>query len=438
MSGAPNVLLITVHDAGRHFGCYGAGTVRTPAIDALAADGVRFARHFATSPVCSPSRGAMLTGRYPQSNGLLGLTQPPYWWSLHPGERHLARILGEAGYHTALFGIQHEGTDAAALGFAARTLEHVPNSVTHPAHEVAAAVGAFLRADGRGATPFYAQIGLFEPHTPYAFGGVAPDDTLGVAVPPYVVDSPPARQHLAGFQGAVRAADRAVGTILAALDAAGLAERTIVIFATDHGIELPRAKWFCYEPGLEAALIMRWPGGGIGGGGVCDWLLSNVDLVPTLLELLGLPCPATVQGRSFAGAFRDGAAPTREAVYAMFEAQASRRVIRAVRTARHKLIRNFAPARPLRAPVDFAAPQEDMGANAIVEFYDLAVDPREFHNLADSPGHADAYAATSDLLWRWLEEVDDPLLAGPVATPIYHLAMAEYRASGRGRHGGGR
>ncbi len=431
MADKPNVLIITVHDAGRHFGCYGAATVRTPAIDALAADGYRFDRHFACSPVCSPSRGAMLTGRYPQSNGLLGLTQPPYWWSLNPGERHLAHLLADAGYHTALFGIQHEAVEAASLGFAACALEHVPNRVTFPADEVAAAVGDFLRSRTPHAGPFYAQVGLFEPHTPYSFGGVAPDDQSGVWVPPYIVDNAAARQHLAGFQGAVCAADRAVGAILAALRATGLEDDTLVVFATDHGIELPRAKWFCYDPGLAAALVMRWPAGGIIGGAACDWLLSNVDLVPTLLELLALPIPNTVQGRSFTGAFRPGNAPTHDAIFGMFEAQASRRVIRCVRTARHKLIRNFVPARPLVVPVDMSNVQEDMTANPIVELYDLTHDPHEFHNLADSPDHADTYAALSERLWRWLEAVADPLLVGPVPTPMYRQAMAEYVPSDR-------
>ena len=82
MSQKPNILIITNHDSGRHFGCYGVETVHTPAIDALAADGLKFENYFATVPLCSPSRGAMLTGRYPQSTGLMGLTHAPWHWSL--------------------------------------------------------------------------------------------------------------------------------------------------------------------------------------------------------------------------------------------------------------------------------------------------------------------------------------------------------------------
>ena len=81
----PNIIIITTHDTGRHFGCYGVDTVHTPAIDAIADDGFKFTNYFTTSPVCSPSRGAMLTGRYPQSNGLIGLTHSPWDWCFNEG-----------------------------------------------------------------------------------------------------------------------------------------------------------------------------------------------------------------------------------------------------------------------------------------------------------------------------------------------------------------
>ena len=110
----PNILFITCHDLGRHLGCYGVPTVHTPELDRLAASGVRLTRAFATAPSCSPSRAAIATGRYPHANGVMGLAHPPFGWDLHPGERHLAQLLGDAGYDTHLFGFQHVSARSSA------------------------------------------------------------------------------------------------------------------------------------------------------------------------------------------------------------------------------------------------------------------------------------------------------------------------------------
>jgi N-sulfoglucosamine sulfohydrolase len=113
----PNIVQITCHDLGRHLGCYGIETVHTPTLDRLAAEGVRFAHSFCTSPGCSPSRAAMATGRYPHANGVMGLAHAHFGWELAPGERHIAGLLAEGGYHTVLFGLQHVTYHPEKLGF---------------------------------------------------------------------------------------------------------------------------------------------------------------------------------------------------------------------------------------------------------------------------------------------------------------------------------
>jgi arylsulfatase A-like enzyme len=421
----PNILVLTSHDTGRHIGPYGVKTVHTPALDALAADGVRFDQYFTTSPVCSPARGAMLTGRYPQSNGLMGLTHDPWDWTLNAGERHLSHILRDAGYHTALFGIQHETERGAELGFAERHLERGQGQ-RHPAGEVAAAAAAFLTGEAAARAPFYTQVGFFETHRPFDYGGVELDDSLGVFVPPYLQANDAARAQLAHLQGAVRTLDNAVGAILAALDASGLAENTIVIYTTDHGIEFPRAKWFLYDAGIAVALLMRWPGGGITGGRVCDWLLSNVDFVPTLLDLAGVPIPGNVEGRSFAAWFAGEAAPPpRDAVFAMF--QGANNESRCIRTRDAKLIRTFTPRRRHELPIDIANVVQRVRCPT-VELFDLARDPNEFTDVGGDPAYAAVRADLSARLWAWLEAVNDPVLRGPVPTPYYQEAIAEYTA----------
>ncbi|MBT5830358.1 MAG: sulfatase [Candidatus Latescibacteria bacterium] len=417
----PNVIIITTHDTGRHFGCYGIDTVHTPAIDAIAEDGCKFTNYFTTSPVCSPSRGCMLTGRYPQSNGLIGLTHSPWDWSFNEGEQHLSHIMRDAGYHTALFGIQHESSNVDELGFESKHAQRGPG-VTRTALDIAGSLADFLKSND-ASDPFYAQVGFFETHRPHDFGNVESDDSKGIYVPPYLVDDATSRQELAVQQGAVRRVNDAVQIITDALKESGHEDNTILVFTVDHGIEFPRAKWFCYDPGIEIALIMRWPKGGIKDGQVCDNLLSNVDFLPTLMNLIDEPIPDNIEGISFKSVLTDSKAPqTRDAVFSVFQGSDAR----SVRTNRYKLIRNFAPRRILDFPVNMTNTPRSRIKLPVVELYDLEEDPNEFDNVATNPAYKEIYTELSNLLWDWMEEVDDPSLKSPIPTPYYYEAVEEY------------
>lgn len=424
MANRPNIVLITTHDSGTHFGCYGVDTVHTEAIDSLAADGVRLENMICSSPVCSPSRASLTTGRYPQSNGMFGLLHSPWDWRLNEGERHVASLLGEAGYESALFGFQHEHTNPTELGF-----ERVEARQPLPRADQVAEAFAGFSAERRDDRPLYAQIGFWETHRPWDRYGDGPDDTKGVWVPPYLEDNAAWREDLAGLQGVIRVVDEAVATITRALHDSDLEENTIVIFTTDHGIEFPRAKWFCYDPGIRVATILRWPGGGLTGGRVCDQLLSNVDVLPTLLELAGLDVPDSVEGRSFAASARDESAPSpRDTAYGMFLGRDNR----FLRTTRYKLIRNFGATRYPRPPIAAMGTRADLNVEP-VELYDLEADPNEFSNVAEEPDYAEVRAELDEKLWNWLEELDDPILRGPTPTPAWERAMADYRSRGQSR-----
>ncbi|MCZ8513877.1 sulfatase [Paenibacillus filicis] len=429
----PNVVIITCHDLGRHLGCYGVSTVQTPSIDRMAEDGVLFSNYFTVSPVCSPSRGTMLTGRYPQSNGLMGLTHAPWSWALNEGERHLSHLMSEAGYRTMLFGIQHETSNADSLGFQEMYAQRQGAGLPRSCQEVAGEVVGFLRINKEADRPFYAQIGFFETHRPFNFAGVEPDDSHGVYIPPYILDNEESRAQFAQLQGDVRSVDAAVQSIQEALRETGQERDTLFVFTADHGIEFPRAKWYCYDPGIEIALIMRWPGGGLEGGKRCESLLSNIDFLPTLLDLIDVSAPRNLDGTSFKALIPgqeadDTSAAPQKAVFSIFEGGLTMvhpTVSRAVRTEHYKLIRHFWPARKHEVPVNIANPELKQKM-PVVQLFDLDKDPNEFCNVADDPAYAGILSELSGQLWAWLERVDDPILKGPTPTPYYQEAIADY------------
>jgi N-sulfoglucosamine sulfohydrolase len=398
--------------------------VHSPALDRLAATGVRFARSFCTAPQCSPSRAALHTGRYPHSTGVLGLAHAPFGWRLDARERHTARILLDAGYSTTLVGMQHlvERDAASELGY-----EHV--APVMPADDEAEVATSLLRAIRR---PFYLEVGFEEPHRPYDFGGATPDTSLGVTVPGYLPDTPGTRADVAAFQGAIRQMDRGVGRILAALDDLGLAESTVVVFATDHGAAMPRAKCTLYDPGIEVALLLRVPG--LAPRVVPD-LVSNVDVTPTLLDALGLASPENLEGRSLWPLLRDQAYTPRVEVFAEKTFHTAYEPMRAIRTARHKLIVNFevglrfdVPGDILPSPSFPSMVPAMLGTRPHLELYDLDADRWEQHNLADSATHAELLLDLRGRLRQWMEATNDPLLSGPASSPYWRAAVETLRS----------
>lgn len=437
----PNVVIMHCHDLGRFLGCYGHTTVHTPHLDALAAEGIRLNQAFASAPQCSPSRASLFTGRWPHANGVMGLTHKNHAWDLHPGERHLGGTLREAGYRSVLLGVHHESRVRADAEMADQLgFDHVDTSVklAAPVADLAASHLAELAA---GEQPFFLEVGFLEPHRipgdrdpegTMGFIGnhVEPDDSLGVAVPPYLHDSESAREEVAELQGAVREMDAGAGRVLQALDDLGVADDTLVLFTTDHGLALPRAKCSLHDPGLEVAMIFRYPARGWLGGQVHDDMISNIDVVPTLLELLGLNDDvgsADLQGRSFLGLLDgDSAYEPRAEVFGELTYHDYYDPRRCIRTDRYKLIANFSAA-----PVFMDSSQSwnrrcfprvhPIGAHSAVELYDLHADPHELTDIsADNPT---VVAELSARVHAWMVATKDPLLDGAVTSPLHTKTM---------------
>jgi N-sulfoglucosamine sulfohydrolase len=410
----PNVVMIIVHDLGQYLGCFGAG-VKTPCLDALAAEGVVFDNHFCTDAQCSPSRGSILTGRMPHNNGLIGLAH--IGWQLGTQEVTLPMYLGAAGYETHLFGFQHEHSELARLGY-----QHLrPGG---PALAGAETLAEFLLERGRQPQqqPFFINAGWGEPHRPYGREGYANDDPAEVNPLYWLPDRAGIREDIAGLNGLVYAVDEAVGRVREALALSGLADNTLLVFTTDHGLAMPRAKGTCYDPGLKTAFLAHWAGR-IEGGRRHDPMISNMDLLPTLLDLAGARTPTQVEGRSFLPLWEGREYQRREHLFAEMTWHDKYNPMRAVRTERYKYIRNFGD-RPLVympydiwvAPAGRAMKDDYYGSRRPAEeLYDLRADPLEQTNLITSPAHAAAACELRERVARYMEESNDLLLYGDVA-----------------------
>lgn len=447
----PNVLLVHCHDLGQFLHCYGVKTVQTPQLDKLAAEGVRFSRSFCTNPGCSPSRASIFTGRWPHSNGVMGLCHANFAWDLNPDERHLAQILGDAGYATAAVGVIHE----TSSGFKRCGYQrYLPQAKAQPA--ATAAIGLLREFQAKPEKPFFLCVGFIEPHrqsyrqadwpgsTPgdASFPGptLEPDNSLGVEIPGYLRDTAGTRRELAGLQGAVHHVDTQFGRIMAGLKDAGLESNTLVIFTTDHGIAMPRAKCGVYEPGVQVSFLLRLPSRkGWHGGVVHDEMISNIDYLPTILDLVGAPIPEKVQGRSFAPLLDGKPYEARREIFSELTYHDYYDPRRAIRTETHKLIVNFttAPAfmdpsqswRPSSDPV--MPPNHAMAYHPHVELYDLAKDPWEQNDLAERP---ECKAIRQELLRKLhqhLVETKDPILQGAVTSP-HHKRTMELLESSQG------
>ncbi|MGJ3237563.1 MAG: sulfatase family protein [Anaerolineae bacterium] len=425
-----HLVMIDCHDLGQHLGCYGWSSVASDHLDQLAASGIRFENSFCTAPQCSPSRATLYTGRYAHSNGMFGLAHHPFSWRMHDDEVYLARYLQDADYETAHIGIQHvtdwDEESVQALGF-----EQVLSA--HLAPEVAERVLQFLEQTHD--RPFFLNIGFFEPHRDDAGGfKVAPPDvSRGVDLPPYIPDTIESRQEFGELQGMIKQMDEAVGAIIDALKRLDLLDDTWIIFTTDHGLAMPRAKCTMYDPGVETALIMHAPSLNLVGGKTFANFVSHVDLVPTILDGLGLPIPETLQGKSYWPLLQGDKKITRDVIYAGKTFHTDYEPQRMIRTERYKLIWNAevdiinVPADIMHSPIYPQMIDSLTVERPPFELYDLMIDPNEQNNLAGHTHYADIQAALRQRLVQWMQDTDDPILTGPIASPYYARAIRELK-----------
>lgn len=407
----PNFIVFIADDmAWDDCGAYGHPAIRTPNIDRLAKEGMRFDQAFLTCSSCSPSRSSILTGRYPHSTGAMELHQ-----SLPPSQVTIAQLLKKQGYYTASAGKWHLGNN-------------VRGQFDTIAEGQKGAWQQVVRERPRD-QPFFMWLAFYDPHRGYSPKAIPePHKPEDAQVPPYLPDVPATRKDLAMYYDEITRLDGVVGEVMEELERQQVADNTLVIFISDNGRPFPRCKTTVYDSGVKTPFICRWPKQ-VKPGSVSQSLVSTVDIVPTLLELAGGPKQPTFQGHSFTAILKDPQAETRDYVFAEHNWHDYTAHERAARSKRFKYITNAYPDLPGTPPADavrsltYTAMQEMHKAGTLKpeqegcfltprpteELYDLESDPDELVNLAADPQHQQTLRQMREVLAEWRKETSDSI-----------------------------
>lgn len=438
-----NLLIVTVDDMSADsigaFGCKLPDT--TPNIDRLATEGLRFRHAHVQVGNCMPSRNVMWSGRYPHNNGVEGFYQVP-----DADYPVLADLMQQAGYFTAIrHKVSHStpyhpypSWDLVLDDLPDGTKAHVKDPVSYGVSTSRGIEGA--KAEGK---PFCLVINIADPHKPFYAEGrrgeTIPDPHVPTRVftpeepptPGFLFEDPVVSKELSHYYSSVRRADDGAGHILKALEESGQADNTVVMFLSDHGMPLPFAKTQLYHHSTHTPLIVRWPGVTKPGTIDREHMVSAVDFLPTLLDVLGLEHPEGIDGSSFAPLLKGESQDGRDLVIKEYNENAggSRDPMRAVQT--KKLLYLFNPwsngervmatattgtptyrrMAELATTDEWIAARHDLYQHRVVEeLYDIEKDPNCLSNLIDASDHQEELARLRSELDSWMVRTGDHIL----------------------------
>jgi N-sulfoglucosamine sulfohydrolase len=425
-----NVVILIADDLGLDLGCYGNPAVRTPNLDALAKNGVRFANAYATVASCSPSRASIYTGLYTHQNGQYGLQHSPHSQQTHPWVMSLPRLLRGAGYFAGIIGKVHVGPNEVYPWLQVKT-----KGGNRDVAALARSAREFI--SDRGDRPFFLVVGFGDTHRAAKGFGNEPFvkdpkevryDPQKVRLPAHLPDQPEVRQELAEYYQSASRLDRGIGLMLDALRDLGVLDNTLIIFISDNGIPFPGAKTTQYAAGLHLPLIISCPTAPK--GRVNQAMASYIDLAPTILDWTGVKGPASYKlpGRSLLPILAQDDPKGWDTVFGshQFHEITMYYPMRSLRTRQYSYIVNLAnhvefpfasdlwgsktwqgvlkrsdPMLGQRTVKDYLyRPRE--------ELYDGKKDPDELRNLAGDPAHAQTLADLRQRLRAWQSATDDP------------------------------
>ena len=411
----PNFVVMLADDMTyTDLGCFGNSDVQTPNLDRLASQGMKLTRCFSPAPMCAPTRSALYTGLFPVRNGA-----HPNHSRVHDGVRSLPHFLKPLGYRVALVGKRHiKPVDSFPFEYIGKGKQ-----LDFPA------IREFINRDS--SQPFCLVVTSNHPHEPWSNGDASQYDAAKLTVPPYLVDTSVTRQAMTKYYAEVTAFDQQVGRMLKLLDQTKKVENTLVSVFTEQGSSFPHCKWTCYDTGLQAAGIVRWPGI-VKPNSEAAAMVQYVDVPPTFIAAAGGdPAEYDFDGMSFLPVLKGETETHREFVYGV---QTSKGIIagpdaygiRSVRSERYKLIWNvnhenkFQNIVTDRHPVfqDWKTQAVDNNELALeyvkayqdrpeYEFYDLSADPYELKNLAGSQEHQTEQNRLRRELERWMKQQGD-------------------------------
>lgn len=427
VQAAPNFVIFVADDmAWDDCSAYGHPTIRTPQMQRIANEGMRFDRAYLTCSSCSPSRCSMLTGRYPHSTGAGELHLP-----LPADQTLLTTPLRKLGYYTAAVGKWH-------LGNAAISQMDLVKQGGGPGGE---AHWVDVVRERPKEKPFFLWLAATDPHRGYKPGAIDPPHTLDdVQVPAIFPDTSKVKADLALYYDEIGRFDEYIGRVLNELEAQGVLDETFVLVISDNGRPFPRCKTTVIEDGVKTPFLLRYPPL-VQGGTITTSLVSTVDLAPTVIELAGGQPLASFQGQSFVPIMRDPAHTTRQATFSEHNWHDYRAFERAACTQRFRYVRNWLPELPLTPPADavrsptydemkrlYQAGQLDPPQQLVFqaprpeeELYDVLHDPLCLTNLLSATPTSEeiqqALKQHRQLLQKWQAETEDAFPGKDQLTP---------------------
>ncbi len=307
----PNLLLFIADDMTyTDLGCYGNPDVKTPNVDRLAAEGLKFNRCYNSAPTCSPLRQSLYSGLYPVRNGA-----HPNHSQVYDGVKSIPHYLKPLGYRVGIVGKRHEAP-AEAFPFEFLGGSHGDGGKTPDGEDLPLkAAKEFIYRDNE--QPWCLVVASNQPHTPWSRGNASDYPPERLTVPPYLVDTLETREGMSRYYAEITYMDGQVGEVMKIINNAGQSDRTAFLWLSEQGSQLPFGKWTCYDTGIHAAAVMRWPNT-IQAGKETDALVSYVDVVPTFIEMAGgTPHEEDLDGRSFLPVLKGQRDIHHEAVFAM-------------------------------------------------------------------------------------------------------------------------